>query len=228
MSLWVKSVGSGNFKLTGQSFHQWSHLPGLVNLVCRLLADTPLKIHSPRNVPINVVMCFFRLKGQERPRIIFNSIRWLHVIWKSSIGTRWLAGADRQAGLEVRIDSTRLSPLLLVEHRSWRLSIFIAQVWRGFIKLSVLSFPLCRVLTRLMRNCLNCEKLHTLFIGLRLVISIFRRAWVFLPAHSIQTHQNKDWKCYHNQSNNHRQNNTRIRGAGWRACISSILNALKM
>lgn len=140
-----------------------------------------------------------------------------------------VTGADRRTGLEVRIYPTGLSLFLSLEHRSWRLSIFIAQVWGGFISLSVLGFPLCRVLTGLMRNCLNSEKLHTLFIRLRLVISIFWSAWVCFPAHSIQTHKNKHWKCYHNQNNNHWQNNTGIRGAGWRrACIFCILSALRL
>lgn len=156
-----------------------------------------------------------------------DSMKLLHAIWTSLYWDRWLA--DWRAGLDIREESTKLSPLLPLEHRSWRWSIFIAQVWRGFVKLSVLSFSLCRVLTRLMRNCLNSEKLHTLFIGLRLVISIFWCAWVGLPAHSIQTHKNKCWKGHHNQSNNHWQNNTGIRGAGWRrACIFCILSTLKL
>lgn len=167
---------------------------------------------------------FSCLKGQERPRILFDSVRLLPVILALFYWDRWLVQTGEQGW-----KSGLIFLFLTLGHRSWRLSICTAQVWGGSIKLSVLVFPLCRVLTRLVRNCLNSEKLHTLFIGLRLVISIFWRAWICFPAHSIQTHQNKCWKCYYNQSNDHWQNNTGIRGTGWRwACIFCILSALRL
>lgn len=80
--------------------------------------------------------------------------------------------------------------------------------------MSVLGFPLCRVFARLMRDCLDSEQLYTLFIGLRLIISVFWSAWVSLPAYSIQTHQSKYQECYNNQRDNHRQNDTGIGGGG--------------